>query len=177
MSDVNRAVFLSYAGQDAEPARRIHDALRAAGIEIWFDQSELAGDAGDTEIRKQIQECALFMPIISANTQATPKGYYRNEWRLADERAQRVRSAAFIVPICIDDTSNRDADVPDSFTATPWMRVAGGDAGSLFASRVRKLLPPGQAEESVSSETPAVADPRPEKPVDKGPAKPKKSAG
>jgi hypothetical protein len=42
------AVFLSYASQDAEAARRICDALRACGIEVWLDQSELkGGDAWD----------------------------------------------------------------------------------------------------------------------------------
>src|ERR1041384_3281908 len=66
----NKAVFLSYASQDAETARRICDALREAGVEVWFDQSELrGGDAWDAKIRKQIKECALFMPVISANTQ------------------------------------------------------------------------------------------------------------
>ena len=60
MSELNKAVFLSYASQDAEAARRICDALRAAGIEVWFDQSELrGGDAGDQSIRKQIKSCAL----------------------------------------------------------------------------------------------------------------------
>jgi hypothetical protein len=49
------AVFLSYASQDAEAARRICDALRAAGFDVWFDQSELrGGDAWDRQIRKQI---------------------------------------------------------------------------------------------------------------------------
>jgi hypothetical protein len=33
------AVFLSYAREDADAARRIADALRAFGIEVWFDQS------------------------------------------------------------------------------------------------------------------------------------------
>jgi len=43
------AVFLSYASQDSAVARRIADALRAAGIEVWFDQSELrGGEAGIT---------------------------------------------------------------------------------------------------------------------------------
>ena len=37
------AVFLSYASQDAEAAKRICEALRAAGAEVWFDQSELVG--------------------------------------------------------------------------------------------------------------------------------------
>ena len=39
MSDPGKAVFLSYASQDAEAARRICEALRAAGVEVWFDQS------------------------------------------------------------------------------------------------------------------------------------------
>lgn len=60
------AIFLSYASQDADAARRICDALRAVGLEVWFDQSELrGGDAWDASIRKQIKECALFVPVIS----------------------------------------------------------------------------------------------------------------
>ena len=40
------AVFLSYASQDAEAAQRICDALRAAGIEVWFDQTEKQSNSG-----------------------------------------------------------------------------------------------------------------------------------
>ena len=70
-TESSRAVFLSYASQDAEAARKICEALRAAGVEVWFDQSELrGGDAWDAKIRKQIKECALFVPVISADTQA-----------------------------------------------------------------------------------------------------------
>src|SRR3954464_935431 len=117
MSHVSKAVFLSYASQDAEAARRICEALRATGIEVWFDQSELrGGDAWDTKIRKQIKECALFLPVISANTQARREGYFRLEWRLADQRTHLMgKTAAFIVPVCVDQTRDRDADVPDSF--------------------------------------------------------------
>ena len=43
MTESSKAVFLSYASQDAEAAKRICDGLRAAGIEVWFDQSELRG--------------------------------------------------------------------------------------------------------------------------------------
>ena len=46
-----KAVFLSYASQDAEAARRICDALRAVGLDVWFDQSALrGGDAWDASI-------------------------------------------------------------------------------------------------------------------------------
>jgi hypothetical protein len=41
-------VFISYASQDADAAMRIRDALREAGLEVWFDQSELRG--GDARV-------------------------------------------------------------------------------------------------------------------------------
>jgi hypothetical protein len=80
-----RAVFLSYASQDAEAAQRICEALRAAGIEVWFDKSELrGGDAWDRSIRQQIHDCALFLPIISQQTHERLEGYFRREWKLVD---------------------------------------------------------------------------------------------
>ena len=49
---MTQAIFLSYASQDADAARRLCDALRSAGLEVWFDQSELrGGDAWDAGIR------------------------------------------------------------------------------------------------------------------------------
>ena len=36
MSDASETVFLSYASQDAEVARKICNALRAASVEVWL---------------------------------------------------------------------------------------------------------------------------------------------
>ena len=65
MSETSKAVFLSYASQDAEAARRICDALRAAGVEVWLDQEGglVGGDAWDRKIREQIASCALFVSL------------------------------------------------------------------------------------------------------------------
>jgi hypothetical protein len=91
ITEPSRAVFLSYASQDAEAARRICDALRQAGVEVWFDQSELrGGDAWDQKIRQQIRDCALFVPIILAHTSSRPEGYFRLEWGIADQRTQMI---------------------------------------------------------------------------------------
>lgn len=35
------------------------------------------GDEWDAKIRRQIKECVLFIPLISANTQARLEGYSR----------------------------------------------------------------------------------------------------
>jgi NaMN:DMB phosphoribosyltransferase len=40
VSAPNPAVSLSHTSQDDEEAKRICEALRAAGFELWFDQSE-----------------------------------------------------------------------------------------------------------------------------------------
>ncbi len=59
---------------------RIAEALRATGVEVWFDKNELVGgDAWDQKIRRQIKECALFGPVISAATQTRRAGYFRPE--------------------------------------------------------------------------------------------------
>ncbi len=106
MTEPLKAVFLSYASQDAEAARRTCDGLRAAGIEVWFDKSELrGGDVWDHKIRKQIYDCTLFVPIVSANTDARTEGYFRLEWKLAVERSRLMSDdAAFLVPVVIDST-------------------------------------------------------------------------
>jgi hypothetical protein len=137
-----QAVFLSYASQDAEAARKICESLRTASVEVWFDQSELrGGDAWDAKIRKQIKECALFVPVISANTQARTEGYFRLEWRLADQRTHLMGKAkAFLVPVCIDQTRDTEADVPDSFAAAQWTRLSGGQTTPQFCERIKALL-------------------------------------
>jgi len=139
MSD---AVFLSYASQDAESAKRICDGLRADGVEVWFDQSELrGGDAWDQQIRRQIKECALFVPVISEATQARTEGYFRLEWRLADQRTHLMgRNKAFLMPICLDQTPDAGADVPDSFFSVQWTRLQHGDSLHALVQRVRRLL-------------------------------------
>jgi len=153
VSDATKAVFLSYASpavaqplwrgkQDAEAARRICEDLRTAGVEVWFDQSELrGGDAWDQKIRKQIKECSLFVPIISANTQERLEGYFRLEWRLADQRSHLMaKGKAFLLPLVIDAIRDSEAHVPDSFLEVQWTRLPNGETGEAFGARVQALL-------------------------------------
>jgi len=54
VTDPSHTVFLSYASQDAEAAQKICEALRASGVEVFLDQSELrGGDAWDHKIRRE----------------------------------------------------------------------------------------------------------------------------
>ena len=145
MADTARptgAVFLSYAREDGAAARRIAEALRGFGVEVWFDVSELrGGDAWDAKIKKQIRECTLFVPIISGNTQAREEGYFRREWLLAVERKRDMtENRAFIVPVIVDDTRESDADVPEQFLKAHCTRLAGGEPTPEFVAQVKRLL-------------------------------------
>ena len=135
------SVFLSYASQDAAAAERICDALRAAGVQVWLDKSELrSGDAWDAQIKKRIQECALFIPVISAHTNARSEGYFRGEWNLAIRRLMNMaQDAAFLVPVVIDDTREANARVPEEFLQAQWTWLPGGETSAEFAQRVRVL--------------------------------------
>jgi TolB-like protein/Tfp pilus assembly protein PilF len=147
VTDPGKAVFLSYASQDAEGAAHICAALRAAGIEVWFDQSELrGGDVWDNMIRRQIKTCALFVAIISRNTHARDEGYFRLEWKLAVDRSNLMAAnRAFLVPVVIDDTPEDDEQVPDKFREVQWTRLPRGETPPAFVERIRHLLSLGAA--------------------------------
>jgi Tol biopolymer transport system component len=137
-----RAVFISYASEDADAAQRICAALRAADMEVWFDQSDLkGGEAWDAAIRRQIKACALFMPIISASTSARAEGYFRLEWKLAVDRSYLMAAEkTFLLPVVIDSTRDAEALVPDKFREVQWSYVPGGEAPPAFIERVSRLL-------------------------------------
>jgi len=144
VSTPTRAVFLSYASQDAGAAQRICAALRSAGVEVWFDQSELrGGDAWDRQIRERIHDCRLFIALISAHTEARDEGYFRHEWKLAVERTHHMSDKKpFLVPVVIDDTRERGASVPEKLHEVQWTRLPGGETPPEFVDRVRGLVSP-----------------------------------
>jgi TolB-like protein/Tfp pilus assembly protein PilF len=162
-STATGAVFLSYASEDVDAAARIASGLRAAGIEVWFDQSELrGGDAWDHHIREQIHNCRLFIPLISAHSEERDEGYFRFEWKLAIDRSHLMAAKkAFIVPVVIDGTSERSASVPDKFHELQWTRLLGGEPNPAFVERIRLLLSSTMVTRAVAPDSKFPAAPGP----------------
>jgi adenylate cyclase len=150
------AVFLSYASQDAGAAARICEALRAVGVEVWFDQSELrGGDAWDRQIRRQIHDCRLFVAVVSEQTESRDEGYFRREWKLAVERTGDLAAdVPFLLPVVIDATSQATARVPDEFLRVQWTRLPTGETTPAFVERVSRLLSAGARELPSTTLTP-----------------------
>jgi hypothetical protein len=100
------AIFISYAGEDIEAAKRLKAGLDSAGLEVWFDKAELQG--GDTfalKITSNIKRCSLFLPLISHNCVGKQDRFFIKEWNCALDRARGfLDSQVFIVPLLIDQT-------------------------------------------------------------------------
>ena len=129
--------------QDAEAARRICEALRATGIEVWFDQSELrGGDVWDHTIRQQIHE---LHPVHSDDLRAHRRAErglisgWSGSWR-SDRSHLMADDTPFLFPVVIDDTPDAIARVPDKFRAVQWTRLPAGEAPAEFCQRVGALL-------------------------------------
>jgi TolB-like protein/Tfp pilus assembly protein PilF len=142
LTKTGKAVFLSYASEDTIAVEKVCTTLRAAGVEVWFDKSELrGGEAWDAAIRQQIKTCTLFVPVISRNTQARDEGYFRLEWKLAVDRSHLIAAdRAFLLPIVIDETADAAARVPDGFRDVQWTRLLDGETPPVFVERVLRLL-------------------------------------
>jgi hypothetical protein len=98
-------------------------------------------DDFDKEIKKNIRGCSLFVPVISANTQARHEGYFRLEWALGAERSKLIaETIPFILPIALDGVSDQGALVPERFLQVQWTRLSGGAATPEFIDRMVRLI-------------------------------------
>lgn len=136
------AIFISYSRDDLPAVQRLKSALDAAGLVTWFDFDRLeTGDDYDQKIRSNIARCSFFLPIISANTQRRFEGYFRREWSYAVDRSRNIaEGAVFILPVCIDDTPEYEALVPDKFKSLHISRLPGGEPSPEFLLRLKDLF-------------------------------------
>jgi len=141
------AIFIIYAREDLPAVQRLKAAMDAAGLTTWFDLDRLeSGDDYDRKIRANIQRCSFFVPVISATTQRRHEAYFRREWSYAVDRARNIaEGAVFMLPVCIDDTPESQALVPEQFKALHIVRVAGGDPPPEFLRRLQDLFARSQA--------------------------------
>jgi TIR domain/SIR2-like domain len=136
------AIFISYAREDLPAVQRLKAGLDAAGFTTWFDLDRLeGGDDYDRKIRSNIARCSFFVPVVSAATQRRHEAYFRREWSYAADRARNMADGAvFILPVCIDDTTEADALVPETFKSLHILRLPGGDPPPELLSRLRDLF-------------------------------------
>lgn len=92
-------VFVSHSSLDKEIVRQLATEIRAEGIEAWFDEWEIQpGDSVVEKINVGIQECQIFIIVISHNSVASK--WVQEELNAATIR--RIQENAHIIPVRLD---------------------------------------------------------------------------
>ncbi|WP_041364259.1 toll/interleukin-1 receptor domain-containing protein [Methylomonas methanica] len=137
------AVFLSYAHEDESAVSSIKNAFEKAGIEVWFDKDSGAlrvGDKFKSRIKTNIEQCSLFVPIISRNTLTQERRFFRFEWKYAEECADFYPdSRRFIIPLVIDDTPPDDPNLDEYIRELHWERLQNGQCSAAFLTEIKHL--------------------------------------
>jgi len=138
------AVFVSYANEDTDAAIRLTDGLRSAGLEVWFDKDALhMGDDWSRSIRRGIERCSLFLPLISqqALSEANRRRFFWREWNDAADFARGMApDEVFIVPVAIDDTRIDHAPLPDPFRRAQGKTLPEGHLTPIVADLLKELV-------------------------------------
>jgi hypothetical protein len=98
------------------------------------------GDDYDRKIRRNIERCSYFIPVVSAATQRRHEAYFRREWSYALDRTRNMADGAlFLLPVTVDATNPNEALVPDKFKALHFTSLPGGQVTADFAQRLLEM--------------------------------------
>jgi hypothetical protein len=114
-AEVNeKFVFISYVREDAAKVDNLCAYLRANGLPVWQDRTELVpGERWKTSIRRAIttNACA-FIACFSGNYLAREHSYMNEELALAiEEIRKRPHDRGWFVPVRLDDVLVPDRDI------------------------------------------------------------------
>lgn len=100
-----KTVFVSYAREDVQHARRLVVELRRLGYEPWFDEADLvAGEDWRSRIREEIARTDFFVALISKHA-LNKRGFVQKETKLAlDALDECPLGQIFLIPILLDES-------------------------------------------------------------------------
>jgi uncharacterized protein YegL len=81
-------VFVSYSREDRGYVDQLAEHLRTARVPCWYDYDLAAGDTFWAEVQKAIDECAVFLIVITPQAVASP--YVRKEIHYAELRGKPI---------------------------------------------------------------------------------------
>jgi hypothetical protein len=139
----NRAdpVFISYASEDVAMAQALADAIKSAGLPVWFDRRGglEGGDDYDAKIQDRIEHASFFVPILSPNVLTSERRYFRKEWRIAADVAMRAApNLPFLVPVRTGQVPPDAPEVPEAIRRAHWMDLRP-DSMDEIVQRLRAL--------------------------------------
>jgi len=101
-------VFISYAREDIDVAKRLYRDLEEAGVKPWMDKKDIRiGENWQFKIRQAVKESDYFLALISEKS-VSKKGYVQKELKLAMDILDEVPpDDIFVLPIRLDESIPR----------------------------------------------------------------------
>lgn len=101
-------VFLSYAREDQEDAKKIFNNLRKNGVSVWADFDDVSlppGSKWEPAIKRAIRESRYFLAILSSNS-VSKKGFVQKEIVIALEILDEFpEKDIFLIPVRLNECS------------------------------------------------------------------------
>lgn len=136
------AVFMSYAREDEEAARKLKGGLERYGCVVWYDRERLKpGGNWHNNLKDEVQgRCALFLSVISRTTEGAPAGYFHQErfWA-AEWQPMFSEGEEFYIPVVIDDSPIPLRREPRTFRNVQVTVLPGGEVTPEFGEHMRLL--------------------------------------
>ena len=137
-TDVNAEgfVFVSYRRADKSAVKRLVDSLEPK-MKIWWDDDMESG-FWENQIETKIEDCALFIPVLSRRGQEPGGSIAKKEWNMAIERRQNFSDdETFIIPLIIDDLEPNAEKIPSKL----WKeQVYGCQDGDMDATVLNHIV-------------------------------------
>ncbi len=138
------SVFLSYFHQDETDAEALKNALEKEGIDVWFDKEDLRATEHKDRIWEAIDNCKIFLPIISGKCLDADESYAREyEWPTAGkiyEYKKKSDQPYAIIPCFIGDIDRKDDRIPGFMRASTIFDLKTGQ--DRIIDEIKYLLKP-----------------------------------
>ena len=97
-------IFLSYAREDMEMAKRLHKDLTDRGLKVWMDKKDLLpGQNWKIFISKAIKESSHFLALFSSHS-VSKRGFFQKELKKAmDVLEELPEYEVYFIPARLDE--------------------------------------------------------------------------
>jgi len=113
-----RRIFLIYAREDLEAARRLAAELREHGFHPWLDVDEITpGQVWQKAVIRALEESAVALVLVSEHL--AKKGFVQEELKVAMETLQeQERDFSPVVPVRLDNS-----EIPERLSHVQWVNL------------------------------------------------------
>ena len=118
-------VFISYVSENETEVKRLREALKSRGIEVWSPRDILPGRDWEAEIRRTIEQVRVFIACFSKQYYFRDRAFMREELEQAiDEIRLRSDDRVWFIPVKLDDCEIPDINVRRGATLRQFQYVS-----------------------------------------------------